>query len=98
MFAPVELPLKGIDWVIVGGGSDILANPFHVEWALAIRSQCRRANVAFFLKQLGRNPFYQAARIKLKNKHGGDWSEWHKAWRTRQIPSEFRSYQARLVP
>jgi hypothetical protein len=44
LFAPLDLNLTTIDWLIMGGGSDMLAEPFQVEWALFLRQQCRKAN------------------------------------------------------
>jgi protein gp37 len=90
LFEPVNLDLTSIDWVIVGGGSDVLAEPFHVEWALDLSLRCREAKVAFFLKQLGRHPFYKKRPLDLKNKHGGDWNEWSEEWRVRDFPKAFR--------
>ena len=55
LFEPVDLDLRGIDWVIAGGGSDVLAEPFHVEWAMNLREQCRAAGVAFFLNNSARS-------------------------------------------
>jgi hypothetical protein len=89
LFGPVKLPLAGIDWVIVGGGSDVLAEPFLAEWALSIQEQCRKAGSAFFLKQLGRNPIYQSKPLRLRHNHGGDWSEWPSEWRVREVPAGF---------
>ena len=43
-----------LDWIIVGGESGPRARPFALEWARAVRDQCREAGVAFFLKQMGR--------------------------------------------
>jgi DNA polymerase IV len=40
--------LEGIDWVIVGGESGPRARPMDPRWAIDIRNQCIRANVAFF--------------------------------------------------
>lgn len=94
---PVKLSLKGIDWVIVGGGSDVLADRFCVEWALELETACRCAGVAFFLKQLGRLPFFGNKVLNLEDPHGGDWSEWPKDWRVRQLPREFRDWSARFV-
>ena len=89
VFAPLTLNLSGIDWLIMGGGSDVLAKPFHVEWSLDLQQQCLKAGTAFFLKQLGKNPMFQGKALKLANPHGGDWKEWPVAWRTRQIPPQF---------
>jgi protein gp37 len=89
LFEPVAIPLTGIDWVIVGGGSDVLAKPFHVEWALELRERCKAAGVAFFLKQMGKNPFFRGQPLSLANRHGGDWAEWKGRWKTRQLPAGF---------
>lgn len=91
VFGELNLNLAGIDWVIVGGGSDVLAEPFQVEWALGLREQCRKAGADFFLKQLGKNPTYQGKPVVLPDQHGGDWDAWPvTGWRTRQIPAQFR--------
>jgi len=94
-FEPLKLDLTGIDWVIVGGGSDVLAEPFQVEWALDLQQQAKAAGAAFFLKQLGKNPFYQGKPLNLNDKHGGDWNEWPEAWRVREFPAGFRTLVGR---
>jgi protein gp37 len=48
-----ELPLAGIDWVIVGGESGPGARPMRREWVESIRDQCLATNVPFFFKQWG---------------------------------------------
>lgn len=48
-----NLPLKSIDWVIVGGESGPKAREMKKEWVLNIHSQCKRKNVPFFFKQWG---------------------------------------------
>jgi protein gp37 len=92
----VELDFTGIDWVIAGGGSDSLADVFDVTWALELRAQCQAHGVAFFLKQLGRRPKF-GGRLRLQDGHGGDWSEWPEAWRTRELPNKFYQYVARQL-
>ena len=95
MFSELTLDLTGIDWAIAGGGSDIYAEPFHVEWALKLRDACRNAGSAFFFKQLGRNPVFNGNPLKLINQHGGDWNEWPEAnWMVREIPQGFRAISA----
>ena len=47
------LPLKGIDWVIVGGESGRRPRPMNADWVRSIQRQCERANVPFFFKQWG---------------------------------------------
>jgi protein gp37 len=90
VFGELNLDLSGIDWCIAGGGSDVLAKPFHVEWALHLQEQCRKVGAAFFLKQLGKNPVFNGQPLKLKHRHGGNWDEWPADWRTREIPDGFR--------
>jgi protein gp37 len=48
-----NLPLEGIDWIIVGGESGTRARPMELSWVRDISKQCKKAGVAFFLKQLG---------------------------------------------
>lgn len=48
-----RLPLKGIDWAIVGGESGRKARPMKSEWVIDIMEQCDKANVKFFFKQWG---------------------------------------------
>lgn len=47
------LPLKNIDWVIVGGESGPGARPMNVEWVEDIQQQCEANDVSFFFKQWG---------------------------------------------
>jgi protein gp37 len=56
LLGPLELNLGGIHWVIVGGESQKRCWPFDLEWARALRDQCRAQGAAFFLKQLGGYP------------------------------------------
>jgi protein gp37 len=49
----VDLPLRTIDWVIVGGESGSRARPMKKEWVLEIKHQCNITNVPFFFKQWG---------------------------------------------
>jgi protein gp37 len=91
IYSELNLDLTGIDWVIAGGGSDIFAEPFHVEWALQLRDCCRASNAAFFLKQLGHNPVFNGQSVRLADRHGGEWDEWpDPTWRVREIPAGFR--------
>lgn len=48
-----SLPLRNIDWVIVGGESGKGARPMLEEWVQSIRRQCESRGVAFFFKQWG---------------------------------------------
>jgi protein gp37 len=54
LLGPISrLPLKGIDWVIVGGESGPKRRPVDPAWVREIRDQCVAAGVAFFFKQWG---------------------------------------------
>ncbi|MBI5464526.1 MAG: phage Gp37/Gp68 family protein [Ignavibacteriales bacterium] len=54
LIAPItRLPLRGIDWVIVGGESGPGAREMKPEWVRHIRRRCREMNVRFFFKQWG---------------------------------------------
>ncbi|MEO5715971.1 MAG: DUF5131 family protein [Luteolibacter sp.] len=92
---PENLDLTGIDWVIVGGesGSADFTRPFAVEWAEELREHCRKNGVAFFLKQLGRNPSRDGKIFKLRHDHGGDWDEWDPSLRTREFPRQFHQFR-----
>lgn len=48
-----ELPLNGIEWVIVGGESGPGSRPMLKAWVESIRNQCSRAGARFFFKQWG---------------------------------------------
>lgn len=93
---PADLDLRGIDWLILGGesGSLALAHPFHLEWAEELHDHCRQHGVAFFLKQLGRNPMAGGKLLRLRNSHGGDWGEWPSHLRVREFPEYFQRYRA----
>jgi protein gp37 len=54
LLGPMQnIPLKGIDWVIVGGESGPGAREMKKNWAADVRDQCLSANVPFFFKQWG---------------------------------------------
>ena len=54
LIGPLDnLPLDGINWVIVGGESGPRARPMQPAWVDSILQQCRRNEVQFFFKQWG---------------------------------------------
>ena len=62
LLGPIQnLPLKKIDWIIVGGESGLNARPMDIDWALEIKEICLENQINFFFKQLGGR----------KNKRGG---------------------------
>ncbi len=93
---PSKLNLMGIDWVILGGESGAglrLTRPFALEWIDELREHCQKHGVAFFLKQLGRNPSRNGEVFRLKDQHGGKWEEWDEALRIREFPKAFHDYR-----
>lgn len=48
-----NLPLEGMDWVIVGGESGPKARTIDPSWVREIRDQCQTVRVPFFFKQWG---------------------------------------------
>lgn len=81
---PSTITAHGIDWIIVGGESGPGARPFNPSWAKDIIAQCRAAGVACFVKQLGANVLDFSGR--LKDRKGGDMTEWSEDLRVRQFP------------
>lgn len=87
-----------IDWIIVGGESGHGARPCDIAWIRSIVQQCKDAGVSVFVKQLGAKPFvkdtswrakdadYRREYLKLKNKKGGDISEFPEDLRIREMP------------
>jgi protein gp37 len=79
--------LGGIDWIILGGESGPGARPMDIDWTRSIVAQCRNAGVPCFVKQLGPNPtLHGFTGMPIKDKKGGDWSEWPEDLRIREFP------------
>ena len=54
MLGPIlNISLKNINWVIVGGESGIRARPMELDWAFEIKNKCQKNNIPFFFKQFG---------------------------------------------
>ncbi len=53
LLGPLDLDLRGVHWVIVGGESGPHSRRMQPEWAESIRDQCQVAGVPFFFKQWG---------------------------------------------
>lgn len=58
-----DLPLRGIDWVIVGGESGPGARPMDADWVRKICRKCKLQGVPFFFKQWGGRNKKAAGRI-----------------------------------
>lgn len=88
-----EIDLTGINLAIVGGESGPRSRPFALEWARSIVAQCKAAGVACFVKQLGAKPGDRQSAahyhelLRLKDKKGGDMSEWPEDLRVREFPT-----------
>jgi protein gp37 len=90
LLGPIDLTealteARGLDWVIVGGESGSGARPCNSRWISDIVEQCRRWWTACFVKQLGARSFGHSA-IRLKDKKGGDITEWPAELQVRQMP------------
>lgn len=89
-----------LHWVIVGGESGHHARPCDVAWIRSIVEQCKTAKVPCFVKQLGAFPVCEnevgSAKggghvpMSLRNRKGGDPSEWPEDLRVRQWPEVVR--------
>lgn len=82
----VDLDLRDIQWVIVGGESGPGARPMDPAWALDLRDQCRRGKVPFFFKQWGGKNKKQAGRVL----DGRTWDEMP------SVPASVTATKARL--
>ena len=110
LHGPIDIPFERpvdyghrmcdlIDWVIVGGESGnengkYLYRPCELEWIEHIVAQCKEYHIPVFLKQLGT---HLAKQLKLKDRHGGDMSEWPEHLRIRQFPMNHISNPAPVV-
>lgn len=63
----INLNLKNIDWVIVGGESGAKARPMLKEWVVDIKNQCNIQDVPFFFKQWGGKNKKKAGRLLDNN-------------------------------
>lgn len=93
-----------IHWVIVGGESGSKARPMDVRWLRSIVFQAQSAGCAVFIKQMGKLPqtadltHWRATAkllpdssgyaLKLRDRKGGDPTEWPTNLRVREYPRE----------
>lgn len=80
-----------LDWVIAGGESGPGARPCNIGWIRDVVGQCRNAGVPVFVKQLGANAVDDVVagtgfRLALRDRKGGDPSEWPADLRVREWP------------
>lgn len=81
---------RSFEWVIVGGESGPKARPCDVRWVRDVVRQCKAADVAVFVKQLGANPKCEEV---IADRKGGDMSEWAEDLRVREWPRGFTPQQ-----
>lgn len=99
-WAETEKPIRPhVDWVIVGGESGAGARRFEMDWARSIQAQCNAAEVPFFFKQAGANVWDwtrgdvanheppELVQLRLRDRKGGDESEWSSGLREREFPA-----------
>lgn len=77
-----NLPLRHIEWAIVGGESGPGARRMSADWARDLRQQCEKAGVAYFFKQTGS---VLARELGISGK-GGNFEELPKELQIRQMP------------
>lgn len=89
-----ELPLRRIDWVIVGGESGYRARAVNLAWMRSLVAQCQDHGVACFVKQLGAKPYDihpdkpDLRRAYLpRHPKGGDILEFPPELQVRQFPT-----------
>ena len=80
--------LPSLNWVIQGGESGAGGHPFDIQWAFDLKQQCSRHRVPYFLKQLGSHVVENGEQISFDDHHAGEWSEWPKELRVRQMPKQ----------
>lgn len=88
MLAPMpNLPLQGIDWVIIGGETGHGARRMQPDWAKSVRDQCVRQGVAFFFKQWG--SIDEQGKVQRKHDYPGydvlEGAEWKQAPTARMV-------------
>lgn len=98
---PTPWEEESLDWIICGGESGPGARPFDIAWARSTIAQCRAAEVACFMKQLGARPQRAATPEELedtpflpkrvlvpllRDRKGGDMAEWPEDLRIREFP------------
>ena len=85
LLGPLQLDLRGIQWVIVGGESGPGYRLMNPDWARGIRDQCSLSGVPFFFKQWGGRTPKAGGRLL----DGREWNQWP------QLPAA-RSHSTRM--
>lgn len=91
---PGDSDYDALQWIVVGGESGPGARPFDINWARKILEDCQVAQVPVFVKQLGRHVVSEDRpgwRAGLKDRKGGDITEWDEWLRVREFPEVTRA-------
>lgn len=92
LLGPVDLRVlapevrERIDWIIIGGESGPGARRCHLGWITFLVWQAKQAGIPVFVKQLGSAPTYGGDVLRLRDRKGGDMSEWPEDLRVREFP------------
>lgn len=84
--------MRRLDWIIAGGESGPSARECKTAWIASVIKQCREADVAVFVKQLGARVCGQHANginectLTLRDRKGGDMAEWPPEIQVREMP------------
>lgn len=96
VYSGEEPAYRPLNWLIIGGESGANARPCNVDWIRSIVQQGKAAGVATFVKQLGANPKLTEYPLpplgdgfKLRDKKGGDPSEWPLDIQVQEWPKGF---------
>lgn len=93
-FKETELDIN-LDWVIIGGesGNENGKSKYrkcYTSWIKDIISECRKSETPVFLKQVGT---YLAKNMKMKDRHGGNITEFPKDLQVRETPGIYSKTQ-----
>jgi protein gp37 len=100
LLGELNLDLKNIDWVIVGGESGQKHRPMKLEWARDIRDQCQSAKVAFFFKQVGGRTPKAGGRLldgEVWDEMPSIWGEHIQKWGSSPLKLPTRSRNLELI-
>lgn len=85
--------LGGISLLILGGESGAKARPMDIGWTRSAKTAARAVGCAVFVKQLGPHPYEgdslgsEQYDLLLKDRKGGEMSEWPEDLRIREMPA-----------
>lgn len=86
-----------MDWCVIGGRSGDEGKLFNLAWAQDLHQQCLKTGTSLFLKQLGSNAWQNSQALTLLDRHGGDWVEWPREFRVREMPVSFYGYRTNMM-